>query len=78
MYRGLVFINLLADADFYAVRTAISSLMYVLSLAPYYGDIDLIVSVDAPDSASFSDTLMAIRKVPGIASTDTRLEVLDF
>ncbi|NIS80484.1 MAG: hypothetical protein GTO14_09840 [Anaerolineales bacterium] len=41
------------------------------------GPTDFVVYVEGADQAAIEETLLAIRKVGGVASTDTRFVVLD-
>lgn len=58
------------DADWPTVSEALASLPFVEKAQALAGDIDILLTVSAPDHDALSDTILrSIRNMPGVAST---------
>ena len=58
------------DAEWSTVSEALAALPFVEKAQALAGDIDILLTVSAPDHDALSDTILrSIRSMPGVAST---------
>jgi DNA-binding Lrp family transcriptional regulator len=74
MTAAFVFVQLGVDAhDPQKIHSELHAVSGVKTVHMVAGPVDLILYVEVPDQAALTKTLMGIRAVHGVASTDTRI-----